>query len=120
MINSQLNRSNYTNTRTPRRPLTELKRTLTVTLDATSLPAYQVTSAIGASKRTIHRYRTNLRAYGVPYTPPIVDRGRLHSFTIELLEDLMEWLKENPTAYLLEMATYLLDAHAVQLSESTI
>jgi len=90
MINSQLNRSNYTNTRTPRRPLTELERTLTVTLDATGLPAYQVASAVGASKRTIHRYRTNLRTYGVPYAPPTVNRGRPYSFTIELLEDLME------------------------------
>ena len=72
------------------------------------------------SARTVRRMRQNYRRYGLVHVPSTDPGGRPVSLTAFHQTALLEYLQQRPTAYIDEMAYFLLDEFGLSVGEATI
>jgi transposase len=84
-----------------------------------SFKANKIAADAGCSTRTIHRLRSNIRAFGSTKAPPN-GVGRPRSVTPPMLDALCQYLLEKPGLYRDEMVLFLWDEFEVLVTVSSI
>ena len=74
----------------------------------------------GIGRRTVERMRHSFNRYGLVYVPPEPTGGRPCILNDLHIEQLLAYLDQRPSAYLDEMAYFLLDEFDIQAHVSTI
>ncbi|KAH8752342.1 hypothetical protein F5882DRAFT_368716 [Hyaloscypha sp. PMI_1271] len=74
-------------------------------------PIPSITTAVGVAHETVYRMQRNVELWGVPYPPPTVKLGLRRLLLPYQEERLLEFLEDQPTAYLDEIEQFIYDEY---------
>lgn len=79
-----------------------------------------IAKAIQVAHRTVYKIQVNLDLYGEPYAPASVVQGRPRLLLAYQELKLLDFLEDQPTAYLDELQDFLFDEFDLQVSTATV
>jgi len=83
-------------------------------------PVQQIHKALGVSRVTIYKILDNLENWGQPYGPPTVKLGRERLLAECHVEGLLQFLDDQPAAYLDEMQQFIYDSYDIDITTKSI
>ena len=104
---------------TPRKPIhvTERARLL---LNETDQSTDSIGIELGVTARTIRRWRLSFDLFGEAYAPPFTALGRPRALTVAQEQWMLDYLDDQPTAYLDELVLALFDHFDVEATLMTV
>ena len=104
---------------TPRKPIhvTERARLL---LNETDQSTEAIGLELGVTSRTIRRWRLSFDLFGEAYAPPFAAIGRPRALTVAQERWMLDYLDDQPTAYLDELVLALFDHFDVEATLMTV
>lgn len=89
-------------------------------LEDTREPPAAIAIKCGVSKRTVERMRLSFELFGQPYPDPVQKTGRPIALTEAQVQWILDYLKDQPTAYLDELALAVYDEFGVHITLVTV
>ena len=84
------------------------------------MPCAAIGRELGVNKRTIERMKTNLELFGSFYPPAFNRRGRPRALTVAEEKFVLDYLDDQPTAYMDELSLALWDTDGVDVDPTTV
>lgn len=84
------------------------------------LTTVAISTQLAIPVRTIRRWRENLEIYGDVYPPRIAVLGRPRVLTPQQAQSTLDYLSDQPTRYLDEVALEVWDEFGVEVSTTTV